>query len=106
VSAMAKRKEALSETHVIVRRLPFVTVKETSVDYWDVQSSGREPDAWAKDCSLGRMHAMAAIEVMHKTEFTPLLGAIVQSMIKRGQFEGIEVGFLQCIADRATWPHE
>lgn len=67
-------------------------------DFWVTESTGN----YADDCKRGREAARELHYAMHDEDSWPesiSLGAIVQSMMQKGIFDGIETGFFQEIAE-------
>jgi hypothetical protein len=56
---------------------------------------------WTIDCSRGRAYAEEALDFMRATDNPSCLGHIVKGMIGAGRYTGVEVGFLQRIAEEA-----
>ncbi|MCA1971320.1 MAG: hypothetical protein LDL44_00635 [Caenispirillum sp.] len=81
--------------------LPFVKegkgAKGKSRVYWDVAGTGR----YDLDSDLGGMLAGKAIDHMRQHNQPFLLGWIVESMIERGSFTGVEIGFLAAVGAAA-----
>ena len=76
--------------------LPFTTTDDGKICYWAVEGSGE----WGADNATGRGHADALIADMKATDFPGTLAHVVHAMIDRGTFGGVEVGFLNQIAQR------
>jgi hypothetical protein len=83
--------------------LPFVAERKptkndpTPVDFWKIEETG----SWNQDCQIGKRAAVAAARYMLDRGYSPLLGSIVQSMIQKGRFGGVEVGFLEYFGEHA-----
>ena len=78
--------------------LPFVRMNDGVPDFWVVIPTGN----WSIDNLRGRDFAMRTIAVMKYRNAQCLLGSITREIIAKGNFGGIEVGFTQAIAERAS----
>ena len=78
---------------ITAAHLPFVQGR----NYWSVTPSGD----YADDCATGRAYARDALLWMVCGDFGAMLGYIVQAMPRGTNMGGIEIGFLQGIADAA-----
>ncbi len=90
-------RNELSET-IQTQPLPFVKKNENSIHFWNVKPSGD----YVKDCETGRSYARVAFEHMKRTDFIALFTWCVMDMPAREHCSGIEVGFLEYFAERAT----
>jgi hypothetical protein len=66
-------------------------------DFWIIAETGD----WAADNDIGRAAAIELARDMTASDFPPLLGYVVSSMIEKGRFGGVEVGFLHFFAEHA-----
>jgi len=80
-----------------IERLPFVKSREGGVgrDFWNVPSTTGD---FSVDCELGSALALRALEYISRDTGSSILGWIIQGMIQRGRFSGIEIGFMHAIA--------
>jgi hypothetical protein len=97
----ATSRRNTSDPHPITV-LPFVHDATPGADdagrnFWHVAGTGD----YGLDCELGTGMAHRAIAYMRENNVPHLLTWVVESMIERGDFSGIEVGFLQTIASAA-----
>lgn len=72
-------------------RLPFVSEH----DYWclpPVPSDFRTANA------IGRSYGEVFLEELNDTQFPPLLGHVMRSMVNKGRFGPVEIGFCQVLA--------
>lgn len=87
--------------------LPFVRQRDkTEVDlsagilprdFWSIGETGD----YEADFRLGKMLAERYIDLLASDDFMPLLGVIVQDMIRKGRFAGVEIGFLHLVEEHA-----
>jgi hypothetical protein len=75
---------------------PAPALADNSLDgngrrYWDVISTGK----WAEDCRTGEEYGRIYLETVRSGKRHPLLCWIVHDMITRGQYTGVEIGFIQ-----------
>ena len=61
-----------------------------------------ESGDYGADCLAGRDQAARALNYMNANSCPTMLGHLVEAMIARGRFSGLEVGFFQAISERAT----
>lgn len=78
-----------------ISSLPFV---QYPGKYWVVEATGD----YMADNMRGAEYAHAAIAAMEATQFTPLLGWIVDGMIKSGEYNGVVIGFMHAISEIVT----
>jgi hypothetical protein len=77
--------------------LPFASRTESGTDYWTVAETGD----WSADNRTGRAHADALVEQMHESGFPGTLAHVVRAMVDHGAVGGVEIGFLNRIAEHA-----
>lgn len=109
-SAMASVKSLLSKKEEDpIARLLFVRHRSKQElmsgpelfprDFWSIAGTG----VWDQDCFTGYALAEDFLEVM-RADHPFLLGWVVQDMVRKGRFSGVEYGFLarigECIAHR------
>ena len=58
-----------------------------------------EPRNYAAACRKGRRLGAAFLNEMAERDFSPALGQVIKTMIDRGRFGGVEIGFLSVIAE-------
>jgi hypothetical protein len=82
-----------------IARLPFVAATNRRTgknrNFWSVSGNGD----FQSDNQLGRLLATEALKFLRTTNFTPVLGWMVDGMIKKGGLDGVMVGFWNAIAD-------
>jgi hypothetical protein len=87
-----------AESHPITT-LSFVQDRPEGRCFWAVEPTGD----WIDDCVAGETLAHEAIEFMRAHQQTALLGLVVKAMGRdAGDLDGIAVGFLGVIAQRAA----
>lgn len=59
-------------------------------DFWVIAETGD----WGKDNQIGRAAAIELAKFMTQRDNSTLLGDVVCSMIEKGRYRGVEVGFL------------
>ena len=87
----------LNEQTQSASSLPFASTSNGQVDYWAVAETGD----WSADNCAGRSHADALVRQMLETGFPGTLPHVVRAMFDRGTIGGVEVGFLNRIAEHA-----
>ena len=92
-----ENRNKLSDS-IKTQALPFVKKTKNSIHFWNVRPSGD----YIKDCETGRSYGAMAFEHMTRTDFIALFTWCVLDMPKREHSSGIEVGFLEYFAERAT----
>lgn len=70
---------------------PFVNL----YDYWSLPIV---PKTFASANAMGRAYGLMIVQDLKSNQFTPLLGHVIRSMVHKGSFGGVEVGFCQEIA--------
>jgi hypothetical protein len=79
---------ALNENHVII-----------GDDFWVDAATGD----WATDCQIGRQRAEELVTQMRdRPDLHPRFTRSMGTLVERGQFTGVEVGFFQCLLELAT----
>lgn len=78
--------------------LPFIKKEKDSIVFWSVKPSGD----FDKDCQTGREFAILALHHMRQADFLPLLTWCIMDMPRKEDCSGIEVGFLEFIAEAAV----
>lgn len=53
---------------------------------------------WADECRTGRSYGYEAVEYIRETNDAAALGGIVQAIIQRGTYSGVEAGFFAAIS--------
>jgi hypothetical protein len=68
-------------------------------DFWVDAATGD----WGTDCQIGRDRADSLVAQMRKREdLHPRFTRSMQTLVERGSFTGVEVGFFQRILELAT----
>ncbi|USU08820.1 hypothetical protein NF700_17475 [Sphingomonadaceae bacterium OTU29MARTA1] len=57
---------------------------------------------WADECRTGRSYGYEAVEYIRETNDAAMLGGIVQAIIHRGTYSGIEAGFFAAVSMSLT----
>lgn len=78
-----------------VSSLPFV---RWPGEYWEVEVTSD----YGADCKRGAEYARQAILAIQSTGFTPLIGLVVWAMVRKGEFNGVVVGFMHALSEAAT----
>lgn len=79
---------ALHEDHVIIGE-----------DFWVDAATGD----WSKDCAIGRTRAeLFTRHLTDRHEIHPFFIRSMRTVVERGQFTGVEVGFFQRLMELAT----
>lgn len=96
-----------SEDKAALRRvwaLPFVRrPRGDQTDWWSPPAGTGDHCA---DMTLGASFAAQAIEAAHEARLAVVLPWIIQAMIRKGAFGGIEAGFTRHVAYEALARHE
>lgn len=67
-------------------------------DFWVDASTGN----WESDCRIGRERAdLLVAQMRNRDELHPRFTAAMRTMVERGQFTGVEVGFFQRLLELA-----
>lgn len=74
--------------------LSFASRQGERLDLWNPRASGN----WSADNELGRALAGELIHYMRERNAPTVLGHVIQAMIGKGNFSGVEVGFANEIA--------
>lgn len=64
---------------------------------WSPNASGN----YSLDNKIGRTHADQCVDLMRRQNNPALLGQVVRAMVDKGRFGGVEVGFMNRVADHA-----
>ncbi len=104
-SSSTSRTARIGATAPRIEDLPFIRDRAPPArftpssprprSFWHVEPTGD----YASDLQTGQAYADAAIGFIRATGFRPLLGWIVRDMIAAGQDSGVEIGFVDRIAD-------
>lgn len=79
---------ALHQQHVII-----------GDDFWVDASTGN----WVKDCETGRNRANLFVNHLgNRDDIHPFFIQSMRTMVERGRFTGVEVGFFQRLMELAT----
>lgn len=84
----------------VYARLGFVGPKSGrpgELDLWLVQETGD----WNRDNAQGRGFADQCVEHMRENDAPMVLGYVVEAMLHKGRYGGVEVGFFHRIAQIA-----
>ncbi len=85
-------------TQATITDLPFVVAHaDGQKNLWSVQAAGD----WASDCVTGADYGSTLLSYMRQADNPSTLGLIVQAMAQRGEWTGVECGFLHAIAEAA-----
>lgn len=76
------------------KALPFVGEQT----FWSVEETGD----WSEDNAIGREYGRQVVDTMQALDAPILLGRVIESMVERGKYGGIEVGFLAYIGAAAA----
>ncbi|MEQ1755273.1 MAG: hypothetical protein ABL973_14205 [Micropepsaceae bacterium] len=66
-------------------------------DFWKIEETGD----WGTDNDIGKKAAIELAKYMTVKDMSPILGSVVMSMIEKGRYGGVEVGFLHFFAEHA-----
>ena len=83
----------------VLGALPFVAMDSDGKDYWQL---GPESNDWAADNATGRRYAEAFIAAVEPDEFSLRLNRVMQAMVCKGRYAGIETGFIWRIGEYAS----
>ena len=82
--------------------LPFVSVNEDRVDFWSVFPTGDDE----QDDEMGFEYGCEAAAFMDQcADHTALAITVVSTMVEKGQFGPLEIGFIDAIALGALFHH-
>jgi hypothetical protein len=68
---------------------------DTGVNLWNPADVGSD---WAEQCRRGRSYGHEAVEYIRSTGDAAALGGIVQAVMSRGTFGGVEAGFFAAVS--------
>lgn len=83
-------------------QLPFYDADYKPAVFWRVDPCGD----YTQECLIGEQYAIAALDFIIETDFSPLLGWIVTDMAEVNNFSGIEIGFMSKISEIAVQQHK
>lgn len=79
--------------------LDFVqTVDGRLVSTWSPTRTGDH----AKDCATGRTYGVQMLDLMRRQSNPVLLGQVTQGIVSGGIYSGVEIGFMQAIAEATS----
>ncbi|MGF7175872.1 hypothetical protein [Azospirillum doebereinerae] len=87
-----------------IAALPFVATRPARGsqpfprDFWAVDVAS---DSYLQECERGEAFAQLALDHMRRQDAAPLLAWIVNDMLDKGRFGGVEIGFLRVFAAAA-----
>ena len=93
-----QKSEDQKKEEINISGLPFVRKTENKIIFWCVKPSGDYND----DCQTGNTYGELAIRYMKQADSKSLLTWCVLDMPSIKDFSGIEVGFLEFIAEQAV----
>ncbi|MEW5728225.1 MAG: hypothetical protein AB1918_10410 [Pseudomonadota bacterium] len=88
---------------LVITDLPFVrdlkpdNPEDSGRQFWHVRPTGDD----RIDFGLGHTLGCQALNYLRVTEFSPLLGWVVDGMVRCGQFGPVEISFMDVIARAA-----
>jgi hypothetical protein len=91
-------EELAAEQKPEIPELPFIKKKRDRILFWSVTPTGD----YVKDCQMGREYAALALKYMVEADFKPLLTWCLMDMPRKKDCSGIEVGFLEFLAEIAA----
>lgn len=73
----------------------FTCLSADAVDLWPAASAGMP---YGEQNTLGRERAEDLLDVIRRTGSPVLLGHVLEAMVKKGKFEGVEIGFCHALS--------
>jgi hypothetical protein len=102
-------------THSLITETATVAA-EVAPDLGQLSFTGRRADdsgvdlwapppvtgGWIEECRVGRSYGHEAVEYIREANDAAALGGIVQAIIKRGTYGGVEAGFFAAVSMSLT----